>query len=133
MLVGVGVIVIRDGRVLLGKRQGSHGAETWALPGGHLEYGESIAECAQREVLEETGLRLHTIEPAPYTSTVFAEIGKHYITLFVTARSDEGEARVCEPDKCSEWAWFAWSALPSPLFAPLATLYETGFTPSGPA
>ncbi len=55
-LVGVGVIVIRNGGILLGKRIGSHGAGTWALPGGHLEYAERIEDCAAREVLEETGL-----------------------------------------------------------------------------
>ena len=42
--VGVGVIVQRDGRILLGKRLGAHGEGTWALPGGHLEFGESVAE-----------------------------------------------------------------------------------------
>lgn len=40
--IGVAVIVVRDGRVLLGKRKNAHGAGTWQFPGGHLEYGESI-------------------------------------------------------------------------------------------
>lgn len=134
-LVGVGVLVLREGRVLLGQRKGSHGAGTWALPGGHLEFGETVAQCAVREVLEETGLRIDAVTPAPYTNDVFETEGKHYVTLFVTARSAAGEPVVCEPDKCSEWQWFHWSDLPAPLFAPLATLHAGGFAPdfNGPS
>lgn len=132
-LVGVGAIVMRDGLVLLGKRMGSHGAGTWALPGGHLEFGESAATCAVREVREETGLEIESITAGPYTSDVFASEGKHYITLFVVARSDAGDPALCEPEKCSGWQWFRWSELPSPLFQPLATLHATGFVPNGAA
>jgi len=85
--VGVGVIVRRDGRVLLGRRSGAHGADTWALPGGHLEFGETVEHCAAREVLEETGLVIDAVMPGPYTSDVFADEGRHYVTLFVVARS----------------------------------------------
>ena len=129
LLVGVGAIVLRDGLVLLGRRIGSHGAGTWALPGGHLELGESVAECAAREVREEAGLELEAIGPGPYTSDVFASEGKHYITLFVVAQSSSGHPVVCEPDKCAGWQWFLWSALPQPLFQPLATLHASGFVP----
>ena len=59
--VGVGVLVLRDGRVLLGLRRGAHGAGTWALPGGHLEFNETVAACATRETLEETGLQLRSV------------------------------------------------------------------------
>jgi 8-oxo-dGTP diphosphatase len=127
--VGVGVIVQRDGRVLLGLRSGSHGAGTWALPGGHLEFGETVAQCAAREVLEETGLVIDDVTPGPYTSDVFAEAGRHYVTLFVVARSRHGEPQVCEPTKCATWQWFAWTALPYPLFAPLQTLQRSGYVP----
>ena len=57
--VGVAVFVINEkGHILIGKRTGSHGAGTLALPGGHLELHESFYECAAREVYEETGLVL---------------------------------------------------------------------------
>ena len=52
--VGVGVFVWRDGRFIMGQRLGSHGANTWSVPGGHLEFGESWEDCAIREVKEET-------------------------------------------------------------------------------
>jgi 8-oxo-dGTP diphosphatase len=125
--VGVGVIVIRDGKVLLGLRRGSHGAGAWALPGGHLEWGETVESCARREVKEETGLDLGVVRPAPYTNDVMAEEGKHYVTCFVEGAALAGEAEVLEPNKCERWAWFAWSAMK--LFQPLKTLVESGYVP----
>ena len=57
--VGVGVLVTRGGsKVLVGQRRGSHGAGDWALPGGHLEVGETWEACAARELKEETGINL---------------------------------------------------------------------------
>lgn len=128
--VGVGVIVIRQGRVLLGLRQGSHGAGTWALPGGHLEHGEDVVDCAIREVREETGLDIHDVRPGPYTSDVFRAERAHYVTLFVTASCDTGDAVVREPEKCLAWHWFPWNDLPEPLFLPLRSLRGMGFSPA---
>jgi 8-oxo-dGTP diphosphatase len=127
--VGVGVIVVRDAKVLLGLRQGSHGAGTWALPGGHLEFGETVETCAVREVLEETGLVIDQVRAGPFTNDVMAAEGKHYVTLFVIADNAVGEPEVREPAKCRRWAWFDWSDLPKPLFQPLHTLKRSGFQP----
>ena len=127
--VGVGVLILRDGKVLLGRRQGSHGADTWAPPGGHLDFGESAEECARREVLEETGLTLGEIRTAPYTNDLFPTEGKHYVTLFVVAKSALGVPELREATKCLGWEWFAWEDLPTPLFLPLETLRRQGFQP----
>jgi 8-oxo-dGTP diphosphatase len=128
--VGVGVIVIREGRVLLGKRKGSHGAGTWALPGGHLEFGETVDDCARREAEEETGLQLKNIRPGPYTNDVMAAEGKHYVTVFVQAVPEAGEPQILEPDKCECWVWFKWSELPQNLFLPLQNLRAQGYVPN---
>lgn len=127
--VGVGVIVCRAGRVLLGLRRGSHGAGSWALPGGHLDFGEAVETCARRELLEETGLVAVTIRQAPFTVDSFPHEEKHYVTLFVQAFDVTGEPENREPDKCAGWDWFRWDELPEPVFAPLESLRALGFTP----
>jgi 8-oxo-dGTP diphosphatase len=127
--VGVAVIVCRDGRVLLGRRRGSHGSGTWQFPGGHLEWGEQVFDCARREVLEETGLEIARPRQGPFTNDHFAAEEKHYVTLFVVADCPAGEPRVMEPDKCEEWRWFEWEALPQPRFLPIDHLLESGFSP----
>lgn len=129
-LVGVGVIVLKEGRVLLGERRGSHGAGTWALPGGHLDFGESVESCAKRETLEETGLALDRVVLGPFSNEAFTVSGKHYVTLFVIAACPDGEPTLMEPHKCGRWAWFPWDAMPAPLFTPLERLRATGFVPS---
>ncbi|WP_076415362.1 NUDIX hydrolase [Shewanella sp. UCD-KL12] len=122
--VGVGVIIFRNNRILLGERIGAHGAHTWATPGGHLELGESIEECAIRETLEETGLVVSRIKKLGFTNDIFAAEDKHYITLFVIANCEDGEAEIREPNKCLQWQWCALDDLPEPLFLPLTNLLQ---------
>ena len=57
----------------------------FALPGGHLEYGEEPTDCGIREVLEETNLKLKSIKLGTMVSTVMKDINRHYITLFMVA------------------------------------------------
>ncbi len=126
--IGIGVIV-RDGdQVLLGLRHGAHGEGTWSFPGGHLEFRENIEDCAAREVLEETGLRVSQLQHGPYTNDFFETDDKHYVTLWVIAKYAGGEPQRCEPEKCLEWRWFRWTELPRPLFLPIKNLLAQGFT-----
>lgn len=122
--VGVAAVILREGRILLGERIGSHGANTWATPGGHLELGESIEECAERETLEETGLTVDSFKKLAFTNDVFEKEGKHYVTLFVVASCLTGEPQVTEPNKCKQWHWFELDKLPEPLFLPLTNLLK---------
>jgi 8-oxo-dGTP diphosphatase len=127
--IGVGVIVRKGDKVLLGKRKNAHGDGEWSFPGGHLEFGETVAECALREVAEETGLGITSITKGPYTEDVFEKEGKHYVTLFMLCDHVSGEVKLMEPHKCEKWEWFTWNNLPSPLFLPIKHLIEQGFNP----
>ena len=57
--VGVMGILIRDGKVLLGKRRRGNFKGQWCFPGGHVEWDEDVYEGARREFVEETGLNIH--------------------------------------------------------------------------
>jgi 8-oxo-dGTP diphosphatase len=59
--------------------------DTWALPGGHLEFCESFETCSEREILEETGLQIRDIRFLTATNSVFEAEGKHYVTIFMAA------------------------------------------------
>jgi len=127
--VGVAALVRHEGKILLGRRRGAHGAGTWAAPGGHLEFGESLEACARREVLEETNLAVTNVRFGTVTNDVFEQEGRHYLTVFMLCDYAAGELTLMEPHKCEAWRWFARDALPRPLFLPLESLLLTDFDP----
>ena len=122
--VGVGVIIERNGQVLLLKRTNVHGAGTWSTPGGHLEYGESPEECAIREVKEETGVNIGDVRFKGITNDLFEVSEKHYITIWMEGRYLDGEPVVNADGEASDIGWFLWDALPKPLFLPLQNFME---------
>lgn len=115
--VGIGVLIVRDGKILLGERIGSFGSGTFSLPGGHLEFGESLEETAAREVREETGLENVTIKDLFSVSNDIA-YDKHFVTLCFLAESAEGEPFPAEPEKCRVWQWYSPDNLPENIFLP---------------
>jgi len=132
--VGLGVFVVRGGKILVGKRLAKDGRGEWALPGGHLEFGEQFADCAAREVAEETGLAVGAAEHVATENVVVEEKGYHYVVIFMRCALPEGDAqepRNCEPDKCEGWEWRAPSDVPEPMFEPLRILLRgRGYDPA---
>ena len=118
--------------LLLLRLLGSHGAGTLALPGGHLEFGESWSECASREVEEEAGVVLDESAMAllHVTNDPMPDENKHYITLFMCATMPEDAAlRNLEPHKCEGWAEYSLEGLEKAneegkLFGPLKHMVE---------
>ncbi|MBI2545705.1 NUDIX domain-containing protein [Candidatus Woesearchaeota archaeon] len=127
--VGIGVCVVKNGKVLLGKRLRSHGIGTWCFPGGKIEFGETFEECAKRETLEETNLKIKNVKLITVTNDIFPEEGQHWITVFVRADYDSGELKTMEPHKMQDWHWVEWDKIPKPWFLPLQHLKETGYRP----
>lgn len=121
-LVGVGVMVFKDGKVLLGKRKNTHGDGEYAWPGGHLEFGESVVECAKREAREETGVEIKNVRFLRFLN--FKAHGKHYADIGMVADWESGDPQVLEPEKCESWAWYDLNDLPQPMFGTIASYLE---------
>mmetsp|Transcript_7128 Transcript_7128/g.18276 ORF Transcript_7128/g.18276 Transcript_7128/m.18276 type:complete len:136 (-) Transcript_7128:200-607(-) len=126
--VGIGVLLFRGEQVLVGRRLAKTGKGEFALPGGHLEYGESLEGCAARELAEETGIALppEAFAHCAVENCVFEHA--HYVTIFMRAAApQEAEAANLEPHKCEGWAWVDWpGGVPAPVFEPLQLLIDRG-------
>jgi 8-oxo-dGTP diphosphatase len=117
VMVGLGVVIMKDGKILMGKRKGSHAEGTNCLPGGHFEYMESIIDSAKREVMEETGLEIDNVRFL-CLSNLKEYAPKHYVDIGLLADWKSGEPQIMEPDKCDGWGWYDIDNLPSgPLFS----------------
>ena len=112
--VGVGVVFVREGRVFLAKRHGSHGQDTWASAGGHLELGESLEDCARREAMEELGVAVGDLRFLCVSNII--AYGKHYVDMEFLGDIGAQEPRLVEPEGFTDCGWFPMDDLPQPLF-----------------
>jgi len=122
LLVGIGVLITKDDRVLLVKRGNSYGDGIWSTPGGHLQYGENPEECAMRETQGDIGVLINDVTFLAITNDVFELQEKHCVTIWMAARYVSGVPTMNAAPEMPAVDWFSWDALPEPLFSPFEKL-----------
>nr|WP_156619674.1 MULTISPECIES: NUDIX domain-containing protein [Rhizobium/Agrobacterium group] len=115
--VGVGLAILRDGKLLLYKRMRPPEAGFWNIVGGKVDVLEPAEQAARREAEEETGLTIGSVEFVSVSEQIIAADRQHWVSLLYKTSDISGEATLTEPDKLSDFGWFALDDLPQPLSA----------------
>jgi len=106
-LVGVGTAVFNKGRVLLVQRKNPPGKGLWAIPGGKLRLGETLQHCAEREVFEETSVKIKALEPVfAFDLIEWDKKGKllfHFVIVDLNAKYISGSP--CPLDDALDARW----------------------------
>ncbi len=128
--VGVGVMVLKDNKILLGLRNPDkikasselQGQGTWTMPGGKVEFMERLEDAAKRELEEETSLIATDLEL--YCISDDMTDTAHYVTVGFMAKGYEGKVKTMEPETILEWQWFDLDNLPEKLYSPSRKFIE---------
>jgi 8-oxo-dGTP diphosphatase len=108
--LAVSAAIFRDGNILLVRRARSPGKGFYSLPGGRVEFGESLHTALHREVDEETALRVEIAGLAGWREVLPATSGGgHYLIMSFAARWSAGEPRL--NDELDDFKWLAPDAL----------------------
>lgn len=122
-VVGVGGVVIADGRALLIKRGHPPLEGQWSIPGGTLELGETLLEGVKRELAEETGIEVRVLDPIEVFERVFhddaGKVRYHFVILDYLCEALSGEARA--GSDVVDVAWAMETELESYSLTPTAT------------
>jgi len=121
---GIGVMLLKDGKVLLGKRNDDsikadsllHGEGAWTCPGGKLDFGEKIVEAAKKELSEETGIKANDLKVISVTNEIVHDA--HFVTIGFLCKNFDGEPKIMEPEEIEEWRWFPLNGLPKNMYLP---------------
>lgn len=105
--VAVGAIVMHRGRVLLVQRGKPPGRGFWAIPGGRVELGETLQAAAEREVAEETGIRIRARAPVFTFETIehdsAGRVRFHYVVIDLDAEYLGGDLRPGSDARGARW------------------------------
>jgi 8-oxo-dGTP diphosphatase len=127
---GVGIMILKDNKVLLGRRNSDpikasselRGECSWTMLGGKIHFGERIQESAKRELKEETGIKAKKLKLVSVGNEVVKDA--HFVTIGFLCDDFEGEPKVMEPEEIVEWRWFPLNKIPNPIFPPSLKLLK---------
>lgn len=117
--VAVGAMIFNDkGELFLSKRsqntKNEHGC--WEIPGGSVDFGETLSNTVIREIKEEYGVEIDIIEQYPASDHFIPAEKQHWVATTFLVNIKTGQIpRIMEPHKCDGIGWFALDNLPTPL------------------
>ena len=120
--IGVGVMIVQDGRVLMARRVSGQRTGWYGWIGGKLEFDETLQACARREAREEAGLELANLRLLCVSSIIVHD--QHWLDIEFLADIASGTPRAAAPDEIDDWAWYPLDALPDPIFEPAQLALE---------
>jgi ADP-ribose pyrophosphatase YjhB (NUDIX family) len=107
--LAVSAAIFRDDKILLVRRARSPGKGFYSLPGGRVEFGESLHTALHREVDEETGLKIEIVGLAGWREVLPVSGGGHYLIMSFAARWTAREPHL--NDELDDFRWLAPNAL----------------------
>jgi ADP-ribose pyrophosphatase len=110
--VGVGAIIVEQDRVLLLKRLKEPEAGYWSIPGGAVDFGETIEDALKRELKEELSVDVKIIKLLGVTNHILPEAEIHWVSPVFLVEVLSGNPKIMEADKHSDLGWFMISNLP---------------------
>jgi mutator protein MutT len=124
--VGVGIMVLKNNKVLLGKRNDDaekassdlHGEGAWTMPGGKLDFHETLKDGACRELFEEIGAKISPEKLKIISVSDEIVSDNHYVTIGFLCEDFGGEPKIMEPEEITEWKWYNLDGLPEKVFPP---------------
>lgn len=112
--VGVSVLILRGGKLLLGRRIDTGTADgLLSTPGGRIEMDETMLQAAFRETYEETAISIDSPQSVVIGFKEHFRYGKHYFMFYVWAAHPFGDPVNVEPHKCQGWDWYDLDSIPS--------------------
>ena len=116
--VGVGALIVNDsGEIFLAQRgpQANNERGLWECPGGSVEFGETLTDALQREMVEEFGITIAVGDLIDLVDHILPDEGQHWVSPTYRCQIVRGEPQIREPGKCSAIGWFALDQLPAAL------------------